>query len=370
MRNLIFLLIVLCSINNFSQVNHDDGSFKEYYKSGSLKTEGFYKNNNKFSVWKDYYESGQLKKVYTFNNLGQPTGIEQTFSKTGNLVSERTLASSGGLIYKHFYDNGNLQVVHVSIPSENKKYFIKDGGYKEYYENGVLKIESFYIVNKLSGLWKNFYDTGEKEWEVQYVNDVKQGFYKRFYKNGQLMLEGTSSEGLKSGEEKQYDSIGNLVNTLNFKKGKLKKTKNTIVFEQTEIPDGDIEKVPVYPGCEGLLTNQEKKQCMSEEISRFIAEKFDTSIAGFLGLTGRQRILVIFKIDKTGQVIDVRSRAPYKELEAEAIRVISALPKMTPGMQYGKNVTVPYSLPIVFSVTSKPKKPVTSYNPNSVNRKY
>jgi hypothetical protein len=260
--------------------------------------------------------------------------------------------------------------VHALIPSENKKYFIKDGGYKEYYENGTLKVESKYSKDQLNGTWIQYYDTREKEWEVQYLNDHKEGFYRQFYKNGQLMLEGTCSEGLKSGEEKQYDSIGNLVNTLNFKKGKLKKTKNTMVFEQTEIPDGDIEKVAVYPGCEGLLTNQERKQCMSDEISRFIAEKFDTSIAGFLGLTGRQRILVIFKIDKTGQVIDVRSRAPYKELEAEAIRVITALPKMKPGMQYGKTVTVPYSLPIVFSVTSKPKKPITSYNPNSVNKKY
>ena len=370
MRNLIFSLIVLCTINNFSQVKHDDGPYKEYYKSGSLKTEGFYKNNKKFSVWKDYYESGQLKRAYTFNNFGKPTGIEQTFSKTGNLVSERIPASGGGLLYKHYYDNGNLQVVHVSIPSENKTYFIKNGGFKEYYENGVLKTESFYIVDKLSGIWKRFYATGEKEWEVQYLNDIKQGFYKRFYKNGQLMIEGTCSEGLKNGEEKHYDSIGNLAIKLNYKKGKPKKVKNQIGFEEIEIPDGDIEKVPVYPGCEGLLTNQEKKQCMSEEISSFVAEKFDTSIAGFLGLTGRQRILVIFKIDKEGRVIDVRSRAPYKELEAEAVRVISALPKMTPGIQFGKPVIVPYSLPIVFSVISRPKKPITSYNPNSVNRKY
>jgi antitoxin component YwqK of YwqJK toxin-antitoxin module len=370
MRNLIFLLIVLCSINNFSQVKHDDGSYKEYYKSGSLKTEGFYKNNNKFSVWKDYYESGQLKKVYTFNNYGKPTGIEQTFSKTGNLLSERTLASSGGLLYKHYYDNGNLQVVYVSIPSENKTYFIKNGGLKEYYENGVLEIESSYEGNKLSGLWKHFYDTGDKEWEVQYINDLKQGLYKRFYKNGQLMIEGTCSEGLKNGEEKQYDSIGNLVITLNYKKGKLKKVKNQIGFEEIEIPDGDIEKVPVYPGCEGLLTNQEKKQCMSDKISGFVAEKFDTSIAGFLGLTGRQRINVIFKIDKEGRVIDVRSRAPFKELEAEAVRVISALPKMKPGMQFGKAVTVPYSLPIIFNVTTKVKLPITSYDTHSVNKKF
>ncbi|WP_412176266.1 energy transducer TonB [Formosa sp. PL04] len=34
----------------------------------------------------------------------------------------------------------------------------------------------------------------------------------------------------------------------------------------------------------------------------------------------------------------------------EAIRVLSLLPKMQPGTQKGKAVTVPYYLPIVFKI--------------------
>ena len=69
-----------------------------------------------------------------------------------------------------------------------------------------------------------------------------------------------------------------------------------------------------------------------------------------MGLTGRQRIAVIFKIDKRGNVTGVRSRGPHPSLEEEAIRVISLLPKMKPGLQNGKPVVVPYSLPIIFEV--------------------
>ncbi|GAL70644.1 TonB family protein [Jejuia pallidilutea] len=89
---------------------------------------------------------------------------------------------------------------------------------------------------------------------------------------------------------------------------------------------------------------------MSEKIQKFVQKKFNTELASDLGLSGRQRINVIFKIDKNGNITGVRSRAPHPGLEKEAARVINLLPKMKPGRQRGKPVTVPYSLPIVFQV--------------------
>ena len=121
------------------------------------------------------------------------------------------------------------------------------------------------------------------------------------------------------------------------------------VEEDIEVPFAVIENVPVYPGCE-KGNNAAKKACMSEKISKFVQKKFNTELAGELGLTGRQRINVIFKIDKNGNITGIRSRAPHPRLEKEAARVIGMLPKMKPGKQRGKAVIVPYSLPIVFQV--------------------
>ncbi|WP_027137774.1 energy transducer TonB [Gaetbulibacter saemankumensis] len=121
------------------------------------------------------------------------------------------------------------------------------------------------------------------------------------------------------------------------------------VEEDIEVPFAVIENVPVFPGCE-KGDNNAKKACMSQKISQFVGKKFNTELASDLGLTGRQRINVIFKIDKTGNITGIRARAPHPGLEKEAARVIGLLPKMKPGMQRGKPVTVPYSLPIVFQV--------------------
>jgi hypothetical protein len=121
------------------------------------------------------------------------------------------------------------------------------------------------------------------------------------------------------------------------------------VEEDIEVPYAVIEQVPVYPGCENL-TNAQAKKCTSEAISKFAQTNFNTEIAKNLGLTGRQRVNVIFKINSNGEVVDVRSRASDPDLEEEANRVFTSLPKMQPGKQRGRAVTVPYSLPIIFQI--------------------
>ncbi|MCR8666870.1 M56 family metallopeptidase [Aestuariibaculum sp. M13] len=123
--------------------------------------------------------------------------------------------------------------------------------------------------------------------------------------------------------------------------------------ELIEVPFGVVDEVPLFPGCESLETNEERKNCMSFAITKFVGQNFNTDLANSLGLEGKQRINVIFKINEEGNVVDVRSRAPHPALEEEAKRVIQLLPQMQPGRQKGKVVMVPYSLPIIFQVADK-----------------
>ena len=119
--------------------------------------------------------------------------------------------------------------------------------------------------------------------------------------------------------------------------------------EMDDVPFAIIENVPVYPGCKG--SNAEKKKCFSANIQKHVNKKYNTGLAGDLGLSpGKKRVFVMFKIDKTGKIVDVRARGPHARLEKEAIRVISLLPTMTPGKQRGRSVGVKYTLPITLIV--------------------
>lgn len=121
------------------------------------------------------------------------------------------------------------------------------------------------------------------------------------------------------------------------------------VEEDIDVPFTVLEDKPVFPGCEKVKKSKQG-DCFNEKMKKFIGKKFNTELAGELGLTGRQRITVTFKISKTGDIENIRSRAPHPRLQKEAERVIKLLPKMKPGKQRGKAVGVPYALPIVFQV--------------------
>lgn len=367
------LAILLLSLSLQSQETPEDGFYEEYYKNGKVEQSGNYKNGEKVGEWKSFFETGELSSITIYDQKGNPTGFSEDYYKNGKLQSIRTKIKDDIFLSKEFYEEtGNIYVEKQLKPRKGDyDYFLNEGYYREYSPEEVLKIESNYINGELSGLWTEFYDSGEKEWQVDYYKGHRLGVYKQFYKTGTLKTEGVNVDDLKEGEEKRYDESGQLVwkgfytkgklngkwikydvsgneiDKIKFKRGETVSNVNT-TMSPTEVPDGVIDKIPVYPGCEDELGTNAMKKCMSDKIAKFISKNFDTDIASELDLSGVQRINVIFKIDKTGEITGVRSRANHRSLEQEAIRVVKSLPKMIPGYVRGEPVMIPYSLPIFF----------------------
>jgi protein TonB len=118
--------------------------------------------------------------------------------------------------------------------------------------------------------------------------------------------------------------------------------------EEIIVPFAVIEKVPVFPGCEGG-TEAERKACFQEKVQEHILKNFTyPEIAREMDIQGK--VFVIFYIDSKGYVTDIQTRGPDRLLEEEADRIIASLPKMIPGNQRGKAVKVPYSIPISFKI--------------------
>ena len=117
-------------------------------------------------------------------------------------------------------------------------------------------------------------------------------------------------------------------------------------FEDVDVPFAVIEDVPIYPGCERVAKSK-RRDCFQEQINKHIRKNFRyPEIAQEMGIQGR--VYVNFVIDKDGSITSIRMRGPDKNLEKEAQRIISKLPRMTPGKQRGRAVRVPFSIPITF----------------------
>ena len=96
-----------------------------------------------------------------------------------------------------------------------------------------------------------------------------------------------------------------------------------------------VEEMPEFPG--GM------RECMN-----FIGKniKYPTQ-AQENGKEGR--VIVQFVVNRDGSIVEpsvVRGVDP--ELDAEALRVISIMPKWKPGKQRGKAVRVKYTIPVMF----------------------
>lgn len=99
-----------------------------------------------------------------------------------------------------------------------------------------------------------------------------------------------------------------------------------------------VEQMPSFPG--GM---QAMMQYLGKNI-RYPAEAQKSKTQG--------RVVVSFIVGKTGDVRKVHIlRGVDPALDKEAIRVIEAMPKWTPGRQRGKEVAVRYTVPVVFRLT-------------------
>ncbi len=128
------------------------------------------------------------------------------------------------------------------------------------------------------------------------------------------------------------------------------KHKTPKSIDTGEVLFGQLDVSPIHPDCKNQ-TAEDGKKCFSQKIAQHVGQEFNTKIGEEIGLSGKLRIYVRFKIDKTtGKAVDIKIRGPHPKLEQEALRVINTLPIMTPGIHNGEPVSVLYSLPIVFEI--------------------
>ena len=119
------------------------------------------------------------------------------------------------------------------------------------------------------------------------------------------------------------------------------------IEEDISIPFSVVERIPIFPGCTG--NNDALKKCFNEKIAIHVKThlKYPES-AVEMGIHGR--VYVLFVIDSKGCVNNIRTRGPDSSLEKEAARIIALLPQMVPAQQRDRTVTVPYSIPIKFTL--------------------
>ena len=111
--------------------------------------------------------------------------------------------------------------------------------------------------------------------------------------------------------------------------------QKTVVSQSKQNVYDTVEQMPEFPGgmpamIEFLQTNL-----------KYPSDAKKQNVGG--------RVLVMFVVETDGTISNVRvAKKVFPSLDAEAVRVVKAMPKWNPGKEKGKPVRVNFSLPIVF----------------------
>jgi uncharacterized protein len=242
-----------------------DGYWKSYYENGQLKSEGNRLNFKLDSTWKFYNDKGVLTSQLNYKE-GIRHGIQRTFYETTGQVQSEEIDSMGiksGLA-KFYREDGSLE---KTIPYVNG---VEHGMAREFAEDGRLilattyrngyfqKEEKINRIDKLGmkqGIWKEFYENDQPKSEGNYKDDKRDGIFKQYsmdgrvinkeeWRNGELLIAqkkeeekfevkrqyyqtgatkivGTYKKGVPEGVFRQYDEKGNLEGTKVYHAGKM-----------------------------------------------------------------------------------------------------------------------------------------------------
>lgn len=134
------------------------------------------------------------------------------------------------------------------------------------------------------------------------------------------------------GEKAKYGAL--IITTVNQQK--------EIDNEKISQPDvfDEVDEMPQFPGgMAGLM----------QYLSTNVRYPEDAKESGAQG-----RVIVSFIVEKDGSISNARVTKPtYSSLDDEALRVVSNMPKWTPGKQNGEAVRVRYSIPVSFRMNNK-----------------
>ncbi len=180
-------------LRQFSSIIHNkkSGNFRFYNSSKIIVAEGNYKKGSPVGDWKHYYDDGTLKTendikhkmTKTYTQRGLITSFEQTYKDSTVQIAYRDGLPKQKILtirndnmnlteWTEYSGGGRLQQVKNFLKTKSKvsgsPWVDKPARFIQYYGNGNIKADGFYIIEKVVGLWKFYNEDGSFDYEYEF----------------------------------------------------------------------------------------------------------------------------------------------------------------------------------------------------------
>lgn len=276
----------------------------------------------------------------------------------------------------------------IQEPDSGGTYF----NIREFYPNGVPKllgsVSAFDPHIIYEGLVISYYKNGVKESAVTYKEGLPIGEAYYFFGNGRVkkQVEYLESDPKAKVEERglkliyQVDTLGQVY----VKDGNGRLIERTINEKDTLIEEGNYKDGLKEGIWKGRYTSGKSSYIEEYGLAKFIsgtqtigdkmyeyavlevAPNFKGGIKEFYKYLGKSIrypedalsrnitgvVIVKFAIEKDGQIVDAEIvRSVFPSIDKETLRLVSGMPKWSPGFLRGVPVKMKYSLPVNFSIS-------------------
>lgn len=165
------------------------------------------------------------------------------------------------------------------------------------------------------------------------------------------VLEVVENEVETSNQEVTPQDNAETVIDNNTEETEIKNTTSPTVTNNVVLTPFSVEKLPLFPQCEGL-SGQAQKTCFDEQLYKAILKNLQYPEKDLRN--GQQgTALVEFIINENGQITNVtaiENRRSTEDMQEAAIKAVKKLPKLIPAKQGNQNVKVKFTIPIIFKI--------------------
>ena len=241
MKRIVILIffVITCKISSSQESeNLKDGYQIFKYPNGAVSSEGLIKNGKPEGFWKSYYVTGVKKSEGKRTNFLLDS-IWLFYDQAGDTTEKINwlYGKKNGWYYKYNKDPSHgVYIWSKELFAADRK----EGTAFNYYPDGKVLQTFTYNAGKKEGLSKEYDKDGNVITLLEYTNDflvsrdrinrtdkngLKQGDWKEFYQNGRIKTEKSYKDDLVHGYYKEYDIHGKLVLTMLYENGAIVKSR-------------------------------------------------------------------------------------------------------------------------------------------------
>jgi antitoxin component YwqK of YwqJK toxin-antitoxin module len=213
--------------NQRDAAGRKQGYWEAVDSKGALVYSGYFKNDKPDGEMKRYFPTGEVRVVMNYKSNGTKASA-QFYRQNGSTAAQGNYVDGKRDSVWIYYGSHTQKLSQRVEYSAGKRH----GSEQSFYPNGNTAEETIWHNDLKNGTWKQYFENGQLKSACTYVNGKLEGRYTSHFPDGAKETEGHYRNDAPDGEWNRYDSSGEISSTIRYANGSITNTEEMEAAEQ------------------------------------------------------------------------------------------------------------------------------------------